>query len=67
MGGGISCPDELGREAKWTESIAVGSRDFVEIVRAGLGIREKGRRISGTDGESNLSEPQAAYCDDFDT
>ncbi len=41
--------------------------DFVEIVRAGLGIREKGRRISGTDGESNLSEPQAAYCDDFDT
>ena len=30
------------REAKWTESVAVGSRNFVETVKAKLGIRGKG-------------------------
>ncbi len=27
------------REGKWTESVAVGSRDFVETMKAKLGIR----------------------------
>jgi putative transposase len=53
------------REGKWTESVAHGSRDFVESVKAKLGIRAKGRRISGMDGESSLCEPQASYSDDF--
>jgi putative transposase len=53
------------REAKWTESIAVGSRDFVETVKAKPGIRTKGRRISGMDDDSRFHEPQAAYSDHF--
>jgi putative transposase len=53
------------REAKWTESIAVGNRDFVETVKARLKIRGKGRRVSGTDIESSLREPQASYSDVF--
>jgi REP element-mobilizing transposase RayT len=53
------------RESKWTESVAVGSRDFVETIKAKLGVRAKGRRISGMNGESSLCEPQASYSDDF--
>jgi len=53
------------REGKWTESVAVGSRDFVETIKAKPGIRGKGRRISVRDCESSLREPQASYSDDF--
>ena len=56
---------EQAREGKWTESIAVGSRNFVEIIKGELGINAKGRRISGTDEESGLREPQASYSNDF--
>ena len=35
------------RESKWTESIAVGSRDFVDVIKRGPGVRAKERRISG--------------------
>jgi putative transposase len=42
------------RESKWTESIAVGSRDFVDVIKRGLGVKAKGRRISGMDDESAL-------------
>ncbi len=52
------------REAKWTESVAVGSRNFVETVKAKLGIRAKGRRISGID-VSSLREPQVSYSHFF--
>ena len=51
---------ELVREGKWTESIAVGSRDFVETIEGKLRVRAKGCRISGTDGEVTLREPQAS-------
>jgi putative transposase len=47
------------RESKWTESVAVGSREFVETVKGKLGIRAKRRRFSGTVDESMLREPQA--------
>ncbi len=50
---------EQGRESKWTEGIAVGSRDFVDVIKRGLGMRAKGRRIYGMDDESALREPQA--------
>jgi len=55
---------ELVREAKLTESVAVGNRNFVETIKAKLGIRAKGRRISGDDA-STLCEPQVSYNDDF--
>ena len=53
------------REGKWTESNAVGSRDFVDTIKAKLGVRGKGRRISGTDDQSSLREPQGHYSNDF--
>ena len=48
------------RESEWTESVAVGSADFVKTVKSKLGIRAKGRRISGVDAQSTLREPQAS-------
>ena len=56
---------EQAREGKWTESIAVGSRNFVAIIKGELGMKAKGRRISGTDDESGLREPQSSYSNDF--
>ena len=47
------------REGKWTESVAVGSRDFVETMKAKLGIRGKGPKISVRDCESSLRKLQA--------
>jgi len=50
------------RESNWTESVAIGSRDFVADIKNKLGVRVKGRRIlatAGTAGETTLCEPQA--------
>lgn len=49
------------RDMKWTGSIAVGSRGFVEDVRARLGIRSKGRRIADGEDGSELREPETDY------
>lgn len=54
------------RESKWTESVAVGSSDFVETIKSKLRIRAKGRRIFKTQKESILREPQTAYRGAFD-
>jgi putative transposase len=51
----------LSRSMKWTGSIAVGSRRFVEDVHERLGIRSKGRKIvEGEDG-CELCEPEPDY------
>ena len=34
------------RQDQWTESIAVGSKDFIETIKKNLGILAKGRRNS---------------------
>jgi len=57
---------EYVREGKWTAKIAVGGRKFVEIVKGGLGMKAKGRRICGTDDGSGLREPHAFYSNDFE-
>jgi len=57
---------EQAREGKRTESMAAGSRNFAEIVKGEPGMRAKGRRISGTDEESDLREPHASYSNDFE-
>ena len=49
------------RESKWTESVAVGSRSFVETMKAKLGLRAKGRRVSGSENEFTLGEPQELF------
>ena len=44
------------RESRWTESIAVGSKAFVEKTKAELGIKAIGREVVGADGVYELRE-----------
>lgn len=54
------------RESKWTESVAVGSRDFVEETKDRLGFKIKGRKIVESNGACELREsPPSAYGNDF--
>jgi len=55
------------RESKWTEAIAVGSKEFVEATAERLGIMEIGRRISKEKGGYELRETTTPYSSDFDT
>ena len=54
------------RESIWTESIAVGSREFTESTKRQLGIRAKGRKVFDTRGAFELREPRAGYVADSD-
>jgi len=56
------------RESKWTEAIAVGSKEFVEATAERLGIRGIGRQISKAKekGGYELREPTTPYSSDFD-
>ncbi len=47
---------KLERESRWTESIAVGKRDFVETIKARLGIRAYYRDIEELQGSFVLKE-----------
>ena len=49
------------RDAKWTESIAVGDKDFVSETKAKLGARAIGRRAHENDEGYGLREAQIAY------
>ena len=51
------------RQSKWTQSIAVGDRSFLEQIKERLGIRAKGRKIYGSEDEYQLREGQADYGD----
>jgi len=51
---------------KWTEAIAVGSKEFVEATAERLGIRGIGRQISKEKGGYELREPTTPYSSDFD-
>ena len=55
-----------GREGKWTEAIAVGSKKFVEATVEELGIRAKGRDVKLVNGGYELREPDNSYSSDFD-
>ena len=46
---------------KWTESIAVGERDFVEKVKDRLGYRVRGRKVHCNEGTYQLKEPVVHY------
>ena len=48
--------DELERESHLTESIAVGSKSFIEKVKKSLGFKAKGRTIAGSKGHYQLRE-----------
>ena len=49
------------RDAKWTESIAVGDKQFVTETKAKLGIRAIGRRERQDNGGYELKEAQSPY------
>ncbi len=52
---------EFNRESKWTQSLAVGDKSFLEQIKERLGIRAKGRRIYDSEDEYQLRERQALY------
>ncbi|KKL95503.1 hypothetical protein LCGC14_1853970, partial [marine sediment metagenome] len=53
------------RESKWSQSIAVGSKSFVESIKEKLGIRAKGRKVADSKDLYHLREVQAAYNSNF--
>ena len=53
------------RESKWSQSIAVGSKSFVESIKEKLGIRAKGRIVGELGGSYHLREAQVPYNSDF--
>jgi hypothetical protein len=49
------------RDAKWTESIAVGDNEFVRRTKAKLGIKAMGRRIMENSEGHELRDAQNSY------
>jgi putative transposase len=49
------------RESMWTESVAVGSRSFVDTTREKLGIKVRGREVIEKNGSYELRESPAPY------
>ena len=50
-----------GRQDEWTGSIAVGSKSFIEKVKALLGFKAKGRDVMEGDEGYHLQEEAAPY------
>lgn len=53
--------NEHRQDDKWTRSIAVGSKDFVEKFKSTLGILAKGRELIKTGAGYQLREPAKSY------
>jgi putative transposase len=49
------------KENKWTQSIAVGSKTFIETMKEALGFRAKGRKIICADDTFEPREVIAPY------
>ena len=49
------------RESCWTESIAVGSRQFVEDTKVKLGLKAQGRKVVESNDKFELKEPIVPY------
>jgi putative transposase len=45
-----------GKESKWTQSIAVGSKTFIENMKKAIGHKAKGRKIISADDTFELRE-----------
>ena len=50
-----------GREAKWTQSIAVGSESFIEKIKEALGFKARGRKIHRAGDAYELRESLKPY------
>jgi putative transposase len=53
------------RDSRWTESIAVGSKVFIEATIKRLGIKAKGRKIVESNKSYELREPAVPYGANF--
>ena len=60
----LSRPNNL-RQKQWTESIAVGSKSFVETIKEKMGILAKGRKMLENDGAFHLREERESYIVDY--
>jgi putative transposase len=56
----------LQRESKWTESLAVGSEDFVERIKEKLDMKAKSRKIVKSENDYVLSDSEISYKPIFD-
>ena len=56
---------DLGRQPRWTESIAVGTENFVRDTKERLGIKAIGRDVIGSQGTFELREPEVPYKANF--
>jgi putative transposase len=52
---------QLVRQSKWTQSIAVGDKSFVEQIKKRLGISSKGRKILEDEDDYQLRDGQTRY------
>ncbi len=50
-----------GRQTKWTQSIAVGSKPFIEKIKKSLGFKAIGRKIRHVDDSFELREKLTPY------
>jgi len=57
--------NDISRKAKWTQSIAVGNKYFVEQVKDKLGFKAIGRRVTGTGDDFELKENVSPYRVNF--
>ena len=55
------------RDDRWSESLAVGSKRFVDQVKAELGIQAKHRQVAADKETHTLKESTKAYTDHFDS
>ena len=55
------------RDRRWTESIAVGSEEFVRDTKERLGIKAVGREVMRGDGSFELRELEVPYEANFPT
>ena len=53
--------ENRGKENKWTQSIAVGSKTFIEKMKGALGFRARGRKIICADDTFELREVLTPY------
>ena len=54
------------RESRWTESIAVGGRPFIEHIKKAMGAMAKGRCLQPGEGAFELRDVQSVYNAIFD-
>ncbi|MCP4374546.1 MAG: transposase [Deltaproteobacteria bacterium] len=59
--------DGFTRESCWTESIAVGNRQFVDETKVKLGFKAHGRKVVKSNDKLVLKEPHAPYNARLDT